>query len=156
MRAPSRWRPIRCSRAKAAIRCISAKSKSSPWSRCTGNFIEISADRGRDAGFLKAGDLDLDLGKGKGRALRSERDEGQTAQLLRAVSGIVVDMAFALDEHPMAARCEKTQRQMVGERTAGQKERHLFAEQRRHSLLELSDDPSRENSSAGMPRSSTS
>ena len=104
-------------------------------------FYRDRTDRGRDAGFRKAGDLGLDLGEGKGRALRSERDQGQTAQLLRAVTGIVVDMAFALHEHAAAARREKTQRQMVGERSARQKQRHLLAEQRRHPLLELGDDP---------------
>ncbi len=100
-------------------------------------FYRDRADRGRHASFRKAGDLVLDLGEGKGRALRSERDQGQTAQLLRAVTGIVVDVAFALHEHTAAARREKTQREMVGERTARQKQRHLLAEQRRHPLLEI-------------------
>src|SRR5205807_464120 len=81
-------------------------------------FYRDHAYRGRDASFRKPGDLGLDLGEGEGRALWSQGNEGQPAQLLRAVTGVVVDMTFALHENPAAMRREKTQRQMIGERTA--------------------------------------
>ena len=81
-------------------------------------FYRDHAYRGRDAGVRKAGDLGLDLGEGEGRALWSQGNEGQPAQLLRAVTGVVIDMAFALHENSAAAHRDNTQRQMVGNRTA--------------------------------------
>src|SRR6516162_1018179 len=76
-------------------------------------------DRRRYATFLGPCDLGLHLGQRKSRLLGGERDQCQPAQLLRTIAGVVIDVAFALHDHPVATPCQEAQGKMVGERTAG-------------------------------------
>jgi len=85
------------------------------------------------------GDLGLDFGKRKARTSRCERDQCQPAQFLHAIAAIVVDVALALHQHPVAARREKPQGKVIGERPAGQKDGRLLAENGSDPPLELGD-----------------
>ena len=85
-------------------------------------FDRDRPDRRRDATLLGACHLGRHLGQAEGRALGRERDQGQPAELRHAIARVVVDMAFPLHQHPAAALREETQRQMVGERSAGQED----------------------------------
>jgi len=59
-------------------------------------FDRNRPDRCRDATLLGARDFGCRLGPAKGHSLGRERDQGQPAQLLDAIAGVVVDVALPL------------------------------------------------------------
>ena len=68
-----------------------------------------------------------------------ERHERQLRELLRAIPGVVVEVADVLDEHAPPRSRQRAHRQVVRERARGQEDRRLLAEQRRELLLERLD-----------------
>jgi hypothetical protein len=80
-----------------------------------------------------------DLDYGEARPAGGERHQGQSAQFLGAVAAIAINVAFTLDQHPMSALRQETEREMVGQGPARHKYRQLLAEQFRHALFELLD-----------------
>src|SRR6266481_1843448 len=85
-------------------------------------------DRGRYATLLGALDLSRHFRQTEARTTGRKRDQGQTAQLLRAVAGVIVDMALPLHQYPAAAARQDAQCQVVGQCPAGQEEGRLLAE----------------------------
>src|ERR1700751_485110 len=102
-------------------------------------FDRNHSDRGRHATFLGAGDLRLDLSEGERSALGRKGNQGQPAELLRAIARVVVNVALALHEDATAAPRQKTKREVVGERPARHEYGHFLAEDRGHALFERCD-----------------
>src|SRR6516162_11102204 len=94
----------------------------------------------RDAALAGTRDLGCSLGQVKRRSLERERDQYQSAQLLHAIAGVVVDVALPLHQYSAAVPRKEAERQMVGERPAGQEDSGFFPEHRRYPLFKLRDD----------------
>src|SRR5204863_2860463 len=79
------------------------------------------------------------LGPVERGALAAERHERQGRELLRAVAGVVVEMALRLHQHAALVARQRAYREMVGERAARQEYRGLLAEQPRELGLQPLD-----------------
>jgi len=67
-------------------------------------------------------------GDGFGGKDTCDRNKIQTAQLLRTVTGIIVDMTIGLDDDPLAGSRQASQSQVIGHRPGRQENRRFLAE----------------------------
>ena len=114
-------------------------------------FDRDHSDRCRHATLLSASDLRCDFGEGEGCSLGRKGNQGQPAQLMRAVARVVVNVALALHEDATAAARQKTKREIVGERPARYEHRHFLAEHRGHALFERCDNATPRELVSGDP-----
>ena len=125
--------------ANAVTRSSSAWSKVSPYPPPDRRLDRDHRHRAGHAAARRPRDDLLHLVEAEPRAPRRERHQGDAAQRLHAVAGVVEEVALGLHDGAAGAAGERAHRQVVGERPGRQEDGALLAEHPGEVLLERRD-----------------